>query len=128
MHTARGASALVGVARIVETLFTMSPKDGERYRVQEEDRRLYVRLDVILRSIQHCHVPGGTRFRVSGRRPRLRLPAGRVREAVFQCSRVLEHSNPLISLSVPDCRVPPGTRHAKSLFLLRVPVFHVFLP
>jgi hypothetical protein len=45
MHTARGASALVGVARIVETLFTMSPKDSERYRVSEEDRRLYVRLD-----------------------------------------------------------------------------------
>ena len=35
----------MGVARIVETLFTMSPKDGERYRVSEEDRRLYVRLD-----------------------------------------------------------------------------------
>lgn len=45
MHTARGASALIGVARFVETLFTMSPKDSERYRVPDEDRRLFVRLD-----------------------------------------------------------------------------------
>ena len=44
-NTARGASALVGVARIVQTLFSMSPRDGERYGVPEEERRLYVRLD-----------------------------------------------------------------------------------
>jgi hypothetical protein len=45
VNTARGASALVGVARVVQTLFSMSPKDGERYRVADEDRRLFVRLD-----------------------------------------------------------------------------------
>jgi hypothetical protein len=45
MHTGRGAGALMGVARISETLFAMSPKDAERYRVSDEDRRLYVRLD-----------------------------------------------------------------------------------
>lgn len=45
MHTARGASALIGVARVVETLFTMSPKDAERLQVPEEERRLFVRLD-----------------------------------------------------------------------------------
>ena len=33
MNTARGASALVGVARIVQTLFSMSAKDAERYGV-----------------------------------------------------------------------------------------------
>jgi AAA domain len=45
LNTARGASALVGVARIVQTLFSMSPKDAERYGVAEEERHLYVRLD-----------------------------------------------------------------------------------
>jgi hypothetical protein len=45
LNTARGASALVGVARIVQTLFAMSAKDAERYGVPEEERRLYVRLD-----------------------------------------------------------------------------------
>ena len=45
LNTARGASALVGVARLVQTLFSMSPKDAERYDVLEEDRHLYVRLD-----------------------------------------------------------------------------------
>ena len=38
LNTARGASALVGVARIVQTLFSMSPKDAERYGVPEEER------------------------------------------------------------------------------------------
>jgi hypothetical protein len=45
LNTARGASALVGVARIVQTLFSMSPKDAERYGVPEEERHRYVRLD-----------------------------------------------------------------------------------
>ena len=45
MNTARGASALTGVARIVQTLFSMSARDAERHGVAEEDRRLYVRLD-----------------------------------------------------------------------------------
>ena len=45
LNTARGASALVGVARIVQTLFAMSSKDAERYGVPEEERHRYVRLD-----------------------------------------------------------------------------------
>lgn len=45
MNTARGASALVGVARVVQTLFAMSPKDAEAYGVPDEERHLYVRLD-----------------------------------------------------------------------------------
>ena len=45
MNTARAASALTGIARIVQTLFSMSARDAERYAVAEEDRRLYVRLD-----------------------------------------------------------------------------------
>ena len=45
LNSARGASALVGVARIVQTLFSMSPKDAERYGVPEEERHLYIRLD-----------------------------------------------------------------------------------
>jgi hypothetical protein len=45
LNTARGASALVGVARIVQTLFSMSSKDAERYGVAEQERHLYVRLD-----------------------------------------------------------------------------------
>jgi len=45
MNTAGGASALTGVARIVQTLFSMSAKDAERYGIADEDRHLYVRLD-----------------------------------------------------------------------------------
>ncbi len=45
MNTARGASALTGVARIVQTLFGMSARDGEKFAIQDEDRHLYVRLD-----------------------------------------------------------------------------------
>ena len=45
MNTARGASALVGVARVVQTLFAMSEKDAERHGVAKEDRHLYLRLD-----------------------------------------------------------------------------------
>ncbi len=45
MNTARGASALVGVARVVQTLFAMSEKDAERFGIPDEERPLYVRLD-----------------------------------------------------------------------------------
>jgi len=45
MNTARGASSLLGVARVVQTLYGMSPKDAERYGIKEEDRYRYVRLD-----------------------------------------------------------------------------------
>jgi hypothetical protein len=45
MNTARGASALVGVARVVQTLFSMSRTDAEQLGVEEEDRHLYLRLD-----------------------------------------------------------------------------------
>lgn len=45
LNTARGASALAGVARVVQTLFSMSPRDAGHYGITEDDRRLYVRLD-----------------------------------------------------------------------------------
>ena len=45
MNTARGASALVGVARVVQTLFSMSEKDAERHGVAKEERHLLLRLD-----------------------------------------------------------------------------------
>jgi hypothetical protein len=45
MNTARGASALVGVARVVQTLFSMSKADAEHLGVGAEDQRLYLRLD-----------------------------------------------------------------------------------
>lgn len=45
MNTARGASALIGVSRIIETLFGMSKKDSERHGIPENERHLYVRLD-----------------------------------------------------------------------------------
>jgi RecA-family ATPase len=40
MNAARGASALTGVARIVQTLFSMSARDAEHYGIKEEDRHL----------------------------------------------------------------------------------------
>jgi hypothetical protein len=45
LNTARGASALVGVARVVQTLFAMSPKDAEHYGVPPDERPRYIRLD-----------------------------------------------------------------------------------
>jgi hypothetical protein len=45
MNTARGASALVGIARVVQTLFGMSEKDAQRYGIPPEQRHLYLRLD-----------------------------------------------------------------------------------
>ena len=44
-NAARGASSLTGVARIVQTLFAMSPRDAEKLGVIEHERRLWVRLD-----------------------------------------------------------------------------------
>lgn len=45
MNTARGASSLLGVARVVQTLYAMSPRDGEQFGIPEEERYRYVRLD-----------------------------------------------------------------------------------
>ncbi len=45
MNTARGASALVGVARVVQTLFAMSERDAERYDIPTEERHFLLRLD-----------------------------------------------------------------------------------
>lgn len=45
MHTARGASALVGVARVSMTLEPMGKKVAAEKGVAEEDRWTYVRLD-----------------------------------------------------------------------------------
>lgn len=44
-HSARGASALVWAARVVDTLYGMTERDGTRYDIKAEERRLYVRLD-----------------------------------------------------------------------------------
>jgi hypothetical protein len=44
-YSARGASSLTGVARIVVTLFAMSEKDAEKFGVSPEERRLWVRMD-----------------------------------------------------------------------------------
>lgn len=45
MNTARGASSMLGIARVVQTLYGMSAKDAERHGLKEEERHLYVRLD-----------------------------------------------------------------------------------
>ena len=45
MNTARGASALTGVARVVQTLFAMSIRDAEKFGVSDDERHLYIRLD-----------------------------------------------------------------------------------
>jgi hypothetical protein len=45
LNTSRGASALAGVARIVQTLFSMSARDAEQHGVDDEERHLFVRLD-----------------------------------------------------------------------------------
>jgi AAA domain len=45
LNTSRGASALAGVARIVQTLFSMSARDAEQHGVDEDERHLFVRLD-----------------------------------------------------------------------------------
>jgi hypothetical protein len=45
MNTARGASALAGVARVVQTLFAMSARDAETHGIGDDDRHFYIRLD-----------------------------------------------------------------------------------
>lgn len=45
MNTARGASSLLGVARVVQTLYGMSSRDAEKHGIKDEERHLYVRLD-----------------------------------------------------------------------------------
>ena len=45
MNTARGASALVGVARVVQTLFAMSAADAQRVGIDEEEAHRFLRLD-----------------------------------------------------------------------------------
>lgn len=45
MYSGRGASSLVGVARVSLTLFGMTERDAERLGVAPEDRRKYIRLD-----------------------------------------------------------------------------------
>jgi hypothetical protein len=45
MNTARGASSMLGIARVVLTLYSMSKRDADAFGVEEEERNLYVRLD-----------------------------------------------------------------------------------
>jgi hypothetical protein len=45
MDSARGGSALVGVARIVSTLFAMTKEEAEIYEVDEEERHKFLRFD-----------------------------------------------------------------------------------
>ena len=45
MNTARGASSLIGVTRVIETLYGMSKSDAETYGIHAKERHLYVRLD-----------------------------------------------------------------------------------
>lgn len=45
MNTARGASSLLGVARVVQTFYGMSARDAEKFGIKEEDRHRYIRLD-----------------------------------------------------------------------------------
>ena len=45
LNAARGASSLMGVARIAKTLFGMSKADAKLLKVDEERRHLYIRLD-----------------------------------------------------------------------------------
>lgn len=59
MDSGRGASSLIGVARIVCTLYDMSESDAKHYGVSEDDRYLYLRLDdakanLSLKSHQAC--------------------------------------------------------------------------
>ncbi len=45
MNTARGASALIGVSRVILTLYGMSKKDAEMYGIPENERHKWARLD-----------------------------------------------------------------------------------
>ena len=45
LSASRGASSLAGVARIMRTLFAMSQSDADKFGLEAEERRLWVRLD-----------------------------------------------------------------------------------
>lgn len=45
LSASRGASSLGGVARIMRTLFAMSQSDADKFGLDPEERRLWVRLD-----------------------------------------------------------------------------------
>jgi len=45
LSASRGASSLAGVARIMRTLFAMSQSDADKFNLDPEERRLWVRLD-----------------------------------------------------------------------------------
>jgi hypothetical protein len=45
LDSGRGASALMGVARVAATLYGMSEKDAKRLKVPNDERHRYVRLD-----------------------------------------------------------------------------------
>ncbi|OSM04331.1 hypothetical protein MAIT1_04221 [Magnetofaba australis IT-1] len=45
MDSGRGASSLMGVARIVKTLYTMAKKDAESWGLEEEEHVNFIRLD-----------------------------------------------------------------------------------
>lgn len=45
MDSARGASALIGVARVAVTLYSMSAKNAEQCGISDNEKHLYVRLD-----------------------------------------------------------------------------------
>jgi hypothetical protein len=45
MYAMRGASSLIGVARVVQTIFSMSERDRAKLHIPEEERHLYLRLD-----------------------------------------------------------------------------------
>jgi len=45
MNTARGASALIGVSRVIVTLYGMSKKDAEMFGIDEKERHKWARLD-----------------------------------------------------------------------------------
>lgn len=45
MNALRGGSPLIGIARFVATMFTMSTKDAEAYGIEPSERHKYVRFD-----------------------------------------------------------------------------------
>jgi hypothetical protein len=45
LSASRGASSLAGVARIMRTLFAMSQSDADKFDLDADERRLWVRLD-----------------------------------------------------------------------------------
>jgi hypothetical protein len=45
MYAMRGASSLIGVARVVQTIFSASKRDIAKLYIKEEEQHLYLRLD-----------------------------------------------------------------------------------